>query len=163
MTRIKLGLEFFLLPFSLTACTQSVTGIGKTVLFVGSSPCDSFIRSTLDLAYSGNCEFVKWQLSVQHHESKKNSFRLQVQYGQTQPNTNGFKNGGESIVLNGVVFYTRFRHRETGYPIHELKSSDPAISVWVVEVSPDLWHIADNDRNLLVGNGGWGYVLNREK
>ncbi len=67
--------------------------------FVGSTPCDSLIRSLLQIPLNEKCDFIKWNVSLAKNNS--DTFQLTALYGESQPNTNGFIGGGKKIAVNG--------------------------------------------------------------
>jgi hypothetical protein len=128
--------------------------------FVGSTPCDAFIRSSLHIPQQDSCEFIKWDLRLRPGEVK-NEFDLAILYGVGKPNTNGFEGGGKQVKFSGKLGW------RTGSPYHAprnlvtLNALQPVARIFLVEMSSDVFHFCDEEGRLLVGNGGWGYVLNR--
>jgi len=84
-------------------------------------------------------------------------------YGESQPNTNGFKGGGKTIELSGNFTIENGMNANPKSKIY-IMHYDPLRSPLVlVEMDENILHFADSDKKFLVGNGGWGYVLNRSK
>jgi hypothetical protein len=144
------------LCLSFSACAQP----GPPVVFAGSTPCDSAIRSVMQIPQSTICEFMKWEMKFLSNPAEPGRFELTVSYGQSKPNTNGFMNGGEKLILNGT--YTIQSTKSTAVrKIYLLKSEKLSEPVVLIRMDNNIFHFADRHQKLLVGNGGWGYVLNR--
>jgi hypothetical protein len=90
-------------------------------------------------------------------------FQLSVMYGEGQPNTNGFKNGGNRMELTGTYTVHKGTPSLPQSNVYELHNSQVNSSIWMVQIDDNIFHFADSKNNLMVGNGGWGYVLNRFK
>jgi hypothetical protein len=150
-----------LLCLSITTISCSQTGSTKPQpdVFVGSTPCDSFIKAVLQIPANEVCDFVKWQLDL---DKNADSFHLSILHGESQPNTNGFKDGGKRIITSGTFKLTQNTHQDTGLPVYQLVTNNFTSPLFLVQMDTNVFHLADNNRKLLVGNGGWGYVLNKE-
>ena len=117
----------------------------KEKIFVGSTPANSIVRTFLGISLTDSIDFIRWKLVLQDGK-----YQLQCNYGIGQPNTNGFINGGKRVEWKGS-----FSKKENAY---QLNYSNRKLKL--VELNADLLHIINNDRHLLVGNGGWSYTLN---
>jgi hypothetical protein len=124
--------------------------------FVGSTPCDSWIKSTLKIPEASPCEFQKWELKFE----PGNLFSLQVRYGMSKPNTNGFQNDGTMIEIKGN--YTVINPSPSSKKTVCLLSSPSLKSpLPLLKLDNNLFHILNDKKELLVGNGGFSYSLNR--
>ena len=97
-------LTFLISCFVITSsCSQinSTRNLSDTEIFVGSTPCDSLIKSLLQIPADAKCDFIKWDLNFRKSEKDPDSFQLKALYGEAQPNTNGFIGGGKKIEVNG--------------------------------------------------------------
>lgn len=138
--------------FALLAGASLVPNINPhaPVIYVGSTPCDAEVRKALAVPEPETCEFVKWRLQL---EEGNRTFQLVVTFGESQPNTNGFKEGGTRREFAGT-----FQHDGS---LYRLQSSELQKDLYLIVLSDNLFHLADEGGNLLVGNGGFSYVLNR--
>lgn len=141
------------------ACAQSSQA--PMDVFVGSTPCDAYIKATLGIPRADSCEFIKWELTILKNKEGVNKFQLTAKYGIGQPNTNGFKRGGNSLTIDGNI--TSSKGNKSGIQLYRLQSNKIPSPLHLVKMDDNVFHFADNDQKLLVGNGGWGYVLNRLK
>jgi hypothetical protein len=78
-------------------------------------------------------------------------FLLAVNYGISQPNTLGFTNGGEKLNVTGN--YTQ----QTGN-IYRLSNG-----VSFIQINNNIFQLLYRDGNLMKGDGGWSYTLNRKE
>jgi hypothetical protein len=144
------------------SCSKPGRELAAKITYVGSTPCDPFIRAVLKLPPGDSCEFIKWQLVRRPVQPGVDSALVTFRFGVGQPNTNDFKDGGAVRLVEGHLVPGAGTHPGTGRPVYRFSSADTSISFFLVEMNKDIYHFADNRKKLLVGNGGWGYVLNRE-
>lgn len=130
-------------------------------VFVGSTPCDALIKSRLKIPGDTPCDFIKWELSFSTSIHDSGTFQLTALYGESQPNTNGFKGGGKKISVTGK--YTNHYGKSLIPPakVCRLNGEQLESPVFLIQMDNNILHFADNDKKFIVGNGGWGYVLNR--
>lgn len=142
------------------SCSQTTTANPPvTDVFAGSSPCDPAIKKMISIPAGDSCEFIKWDLSLSRIQMDSGNFQLKILYGESQPNTNGFKGGGKQLVVTGTYHYGRpATTGSKGFYLIGKKLPNPIL---LVELDNNILHFADTSKKLLVGNGGWGYVLNR--
>jgi hypothetical protein len=120
-------------------------GNGKEKAYTGSTPADAVIRSFLGIPLTDSVDFIRWKLMVRDKD-----YQLQCNYGIGKNNTNGFINGGRKIELKGPV------KKDKNY--YQLQNGGKTLNV--AELNTDLLHLLNEDKTLLVGNGGWSYTLN---
>jgi hypothetical protein len=135
---------FFLILFIIiTSCSS-----GKERIYVGSTPADRIVRSFLGIPFSDSVDFIRWWITIADEK-----YSLKCNYGISKPNTSGFWNNGKWIEINGRVIknehYYSFQNRN-----RTLKA---------VELNAALLHLLDENKNLLVGTGGYSYALNNDK
>ncbi len=118
---------------------------GKERVFIGSTPADALVRSFLQIPLTDSIDFIRWKVSLQDDQ-----YSLQCNYGIGKNNTNGFINGGTWVKLNGKL------EKEKNY--YHLKNGDRTLQI--LELNSNLLHLLNKDKSLLVGNGGWSYMLN---
>ncbi|HJS53890.1 MAG TPA: hypothetical protein VJ765_05080 [Chitinophagaceae bacterium] len=119
----------------------------KETNYTASTPAAAIVRKFLGISLNDSIDFIRWKLSLSDLR-----YTLECNYGIGKPNTNGFYNGGKKVAFNGTV---KRDNKTNTYTLvndmHTLK---------FVELNANLLHIANDDNVLLVGNGGWSYVLN---
>jgi hypothetical protein len=124
----------------LISCANS-----KDISFTASTPADPLVRTFLGISLADSIDFIRWNLSLTDRE-----YKLQCNYGISKPNTNGFINGGEKLSLTGSV---KFENN-----IYTLQNGNQLLKFSIL--NSNLLHIMNVNGNLLIGNGGWSYVLN---
>lgn len=144
------------------SCSQSTSSGKAADLFVGSTPCDKFIYSTLKIPSGDSCEFIKWELGLQKGQKDEGEFRLTTLYGESKPNTNGFKNE-KKLEISGRYKIQQGINENAHLNVYRLNGTNYPNPIFLVEMDKNIFHFADQDKKLLVGNGGWGYVLNKIK
>lgn len=134
----------------------------SSICFVGSTPCDSFIRSAMGIPSTMVCDFMKWKLCLNASGKSTGSFELTALYGVSQPNTNGFINGGSKLTFTGNYNVSTGARNPQARVFH-LQDSKSSATLLLIGMDDYILHFADTYKQLLVGNGGFGYVLNRVK
>ncbi len=96
-------------------------------------------------------------------ESKEveNDFQLFVLFGISQPNTNGFVDGGKQIRVAGKYLTQNITQQNGNARIFELTSSKFQSPLLLVEMDKNILHFLAPDRSFIVGNGGFSYLLNK--
>ena len=122
-------------------------------LFVGSTPCFDEMKDQLNIPAADGCEFMKWRLIL----TAGNKWSADVNYGISQPNTNGFKQGGVVKKLSSQYFFDQ----ET--KVYKLASNELKNPVFLKSMTASVVHFCDEKNQLLVGNDGYGYALNLKK
>jgi hypothetical protein len=163
MKQLKIFFRLFLISClaSLGSCAQNPAKelSLQPEIFVGSTPCDSLIRSQLGITANMNCEFIKWQLTM--YSPKEGLFELLVTYGQSKPNTNGFINGGLKIETKGKYSITPGFNENPKATFLTLLPDRLNSPLYLIVMDENILHFTDSNHHLLIGNGGWGYVMNR--
>lgn len=133
------------------------------ILFVGSTPCDPFIKSLLRIQADAKCEFIKWELQLDKNQIDSGTYKLSFVYGESQPNTNGFINGGKKIDVTGKYIIGYGIDGNPHAKVYHLNGERFQSPVLLAEMDQNILHFIGNEKKFIVGNGGWGYVLNRIK
>lgn len=143
------------------SCLQkkSTGNLTASDIFVGSTPCDSLVKSLLKIPSHTKCDFIKWDLNFR--KSGSNTFNLTALYGESQPNTNGFIGGGTKIVVKGTINHGDGANPKT--KVYSLHAEEFQSSIILIEMDSNILHFANANKNFMVGNAGFGYVLNRIK
>ena len=145
-------------------CSQINTGnLPTTHIFVGSTPCDSFLKTLLQIPAGTICDFIRWDLTMSKGGNDAYSFALNIVYGEAQPNTLGFKGGGEKRSFQGT--YTVFNSKN-GTPngeVYRLKTENSFTAISFIKLNDNLFHLLTPAGKLMVSNGGWNYTLSRKE
>lgn len=128
------------------------------ITFAASTPGHSLIKSMLSIPEDAKIDFMRWDLLLKKNGGASGSFLLNISYGESKPNTLGFKEEQE-LALKGEYVVIHKRNNE----IYHLKNDNPAVSIMLVKINENLFHILTPDSNLMAGNGGWSYTLNRNE
>lgn len=143
------------------AVNCSGTAALPAIVYVGSTPCDEPLREVFAIADSVGVDFIRWQLTLKTGQGEPDTFALRVVYGESQPNTLGFKGGGTERSYEGSYTISQSEHPVKG-EIVQLKSSQLPGELSLVRLNDNLLHLLTPARRLMIGNGGWSYTLNRE-
>ena len=134
--------SFFLLIF-VAACSGTSD---KAVVHVASTPADATVRTFLGIPLTDSIDFIRRKLAL--HPS---SYEIDCRFGVSAPNTRGFKEE-KRVRISG-----RLKKQSNFYT---LTNDETQLSLFAL--NPNLLHIMDEQEQLLAGNGGWSYVLNRD-
>ncbi len=152
-------LKSFAYPFIcfllLSLNSHCVFATDKT-LYVACTPGDALIKAQLGISNNIVIDFIKWDLTLE--SSRLNSFELNIVYGESQPNTLGFKNGGLKKSYQGAYRISQYDRNE----IYYLKSKDFSGEIAMVKLDATVFHLLTPQKKLMVGNGGWSYTLNKK-
>jgi hypothetical protein len=124
----------------LVSCADS-----KETKYTGSTPAAPIVRTFLGISLTDSIDFIRWNLTLT--DSK---YTLKCNYGIGKPNTNGFYDGGKKIEISGA-----FKKEKNNYL---LQNGDQILKL--TELNNSLLHILNNNNSLMIGNGGFSYVLN---
>jgi hypothetical protein len=116
------------------------------VTYAGSTPANAVVRTFLSIPSTDSIDFIRWKLALNNDQ-----FTILCNYGIGQPNTNGFVQGGQWIEQNG------FWEKQGNYYL--LRQAGKTLSLFII--NPNLLHVSDGSKELLTGNAGWSYTLNR--
>jgi len=134
-------LLFAFLLVLLTSCVR-----GKEPTYIGSTPATSnVVRSFLGITFSDSIDFIRWKITMQDDK-----YRLKCNYGIGKPNTNGFMSDGKWIELSGGL------KKEKNY--YYLQNGNKTLGI--IELNNSLLHLLNENKELLIGTGGWSYTLN---
>ena len=119
-------------------------------LFVASTPGDESVKTIFGISAEKKIDFIKWNLSLNQDQT----FTLDINFGESQPNTNGFKGGGEKLAFAGKFTFKN--------DVYELRSGNLSAPIYLVKMNENLIHLLTSDGKLMTGNGGWSYTLNKK-
>lgn len=120
--------------------------------FSGSTPADPEVRTALNISQNSPIDFIRWNLSFPHPRK----FHLSLNYGESQPNTSGFKNGGTTAVIEGI-YEIRTRNNATVYTLRTGKG----LSISLSKLNQSLLHVLNSAGKFSKGNDGWSYTLSK--
>jgi hypothetical protein len=92
----------------------------------------------------------------------EDTFSLNIIYGEGEPGTPGFKNGGEKREIRGSYSISKNNDQLHGV-IYHLKSFQLPGEIAFVKLNDNLYHLLTSSTDLMIGNGGWSYSLNRKQ
>lgn len=156
-------MPFFSLLFStLTlfapACINISARGEHEVVFVGSTPGDESVKSMLAIPAETKVDFIRWNITL----SPSNTFALDIVFGESQPNTLGFKNQGEKRSIKGTYSISQKVDKGVNQAVYHLKGGDLPVDMALIKINDNLLHLLNPQHQLMVGNGGWSYSLNRK-
>ncbi|MBL7698973.1 MAG: hypothetical protein JNK79_12485 [Chitinophagaceae bacterium] len=121
--------------------------------YTGSTPADPQVRTALKISHSTPIDFIRWDLQLR----QPRKFILTITYGESQPNTLGFKNGGTQVKFEGA-YQVAVIDRIATYTLR----TGPGAGLSLKMINDQLLHVVANDGTLMVGNGGWSYTLTKK-
>ncbi|MFN8358023.1 MAG: hypothetical protein U0Y10_26410 [Spirosomataceae bacterium] len=142
----------FLLLLGLNSSFFSVFDKHGNVLLAACTPGGDLIKSQLSIPNETKIDFIKWDLTF----NTQNTFVLNIVYGESQPNTLGFKQGGQKKSYQGEYRISK----DNGNEIYHLKSSSFQTGISMIKLNANVFHLLTPQKQLMVGNGGWSYTLN---
>ncbi len=88
------------------------------------------------------------------------TFTLDVDFGVSKPNTLGFTEDRGHKTYEGAV--SLLPGKVPGEPaLYTLSARELPAGIQLYAINANLFHIRSSKKELLVGNGGWSYTLNR--
>ena len=150
---------------AINACSQTNSSqkLNTVSVFVASTPCDPLIKSFFTIPPDTKVDFMRWELTLSNSENNKNVFILNVAFGESQPNTPGFKEGGGKLSFEGKYTVSQSPNRNLNGEIYQLKSDKLSTTLSLVKLNDNLFHLLTPENHLMVGNDGWSYTLNRKQ
>jgi hypothetical protein len=136
-----------------TTSDSSVFGV-----FAGSSPAGEAIRPLLQIPRDAKADLIQWRL-ILYHDAKTlapTRYRLHCDYGPAVPGLPGLGTRRTTVKKEGSWTIGTGIKSNPKAVVYELNG---AMSLF--KVHPDVLHVLNGDRSLMIGNGGWSYTLNR--
>lgn len=121
---------------------------------LGCTPGDDLIKSQLGIPNETIIDFIKWDLKLDY--LNHNTFALNIVYGESQPNTLGFKDGGKNKSFQGEYRISK----DNGNEIYQLKCTGFQTEILLIKLNANIFHLLTPQKQLMIGNGGWSYTLN---
>lgn len=134
----------------------------ETLVFIASTPCDGMPRTMLSIPAQAECEFIRWNLTLERDPRNQTptSYRLTYTYGMTKPSTKDFLDGGTTAVKEGKWSILKGPGNREMY---RLNPDTPEKAISFTKLNDSLLHLLDPQEKLMIGNAGWSYTLNRKK
>lgn len=130
-------------------------------VFVGSTPCDSLIKSMLKIPSDATCIYIKWELRMSDSPNDSNAFKLFISYGDYQPNTMNFLGGGTKIAIEGKWTTSFGTNENAKKKVYHLKGNKGQSELLFIKMDDNILLFLDKDKDFIVGDASFGYVLNR--
>ncbi len=163
----SLFIYIIFLPF--ITITSSCSGAGikekipSEIVFAGSTPGDEAIKSLLTIPAATKVDFIRWNLLLNDKNSDSNTFRLDIVFGEVQPNTPGFAGGGEKLSFAGQYTISNKKNEIINGEIYHLTSNQLRSEIVMMKLNDNLFHLLTPQNQFMIGNGGWSYTLNRKE
>jgi hypothetical protein len=132
----------------------TVIALKSTIILVGSTPADAEIRAPLAIDAEKAIDFIRWELVMEQPDR----YYVKLNFGEGEPNTRGFKGGGETRILRGTYTVTKDARGD----IYRFTDENVRGSISLVKLNENFFHLLTADGKLMIGNGGWGYSLARK-
>jgi hypothetical protein len=144
-------------------CSEAETISPETVL-VASTPGDDPMKAMLSIPAATKVDFIRWHLALRNKaaNASEDTFALDIIFGEGEPGTPGFKNGGEKREIRGSYSITKSNSENLKGVIYHLKSFQLPGEIAFVKLNDNLYHLLTSAGELMIGNGGWSYSLNRK-
>jgi len=98
-------------------------------------------------------------LGINGLNNDSGTVQISYNYGESQNNTNGFKQGGISRQFEGKYYLVK--SNTSGRKQFHVRSIDNVVELWLLEMDKNIFLFTDAEGKLLLGNAGYSYVLNR--
>jgi|SRR3989344_6008396 len=139
-------------PSSSDSQSATISGV-----FEGITPCDNSKRPLPQIPSNASCEMTIWHISF----NPDFMYTLTSSYGMSQPNTTGIRGGGTRVNMEGNWNIVKGTRTNPEASVIQLNTADSQTSVSFLKVNDNIIHLLDNDKNMMVGNGGWAYTLSK--
>ena len=159
------AISFALCFVIINACSQTTTSGNSSVraVFVASTPCDAVSKTLLQIPPGDGSELMIWNLTL-YQDSKTFApadYTLICRYGLPKQGTKGFMEGSKTITLEGKWSIGIGTHENPSAVVYKLNADSSGISLSFLQPDPNLLHLLDADKRLMIGTGAWSYTLNR--
>lgn len=150
--------------FCCVACSQTEHNVqGSQAIFVASTPCTAGTRPLPGMSLTGKCELIKWKLQFFGitGDNSTRSYILDCDYGIAKQGTRGLVDGGTHLHREGKWSIQTGMAGNPAAVILCLDPDKPKESVYLLQLSGELLHLLDSDRQLMTGSAAWSYTLNK--
>ena len=144
------------------SCSQPTKSSQKELgVFVGATPCLKGSQPVSGIPQDSNCEFIKWKLTLYvNDKNEPANYRLEYEYGISQPSTEGFKDG-KIVSAEGRWQINKGANKNPAALVYQLDPDNPSRSISFIKLSDGILHLLDNEKRLMVGNPGFSFTLNK--
>lgn len=144
--------------FVMVAASCQTPNSNSEIVLIGSTPGDLSIKTMLDIPPTSIVDFIKWRVELSEH----GKFSMNIHYGESKPNTLGFINDGAKQIIHGTYIIDKESIQNGFREVYQFKSDALTENMKLVKVTENLFHFLDDQNHLMVGNGGWSYMLSRQ-
>lgn len=129
-------------------------------VFLGSTPCSEAIRPLLDIPAGAEADLIEWKLVLRQQpgSTAPAGYEMLCEYGPAVPNIPGLGHKRTRVTRKGSWTISRGTKGNPDAVVYELNGA-----VALCRIAPDVLHVLNRDRGLMVGNSGWSYTLNRAR
>ena len=145
MKHSKLFLNYSML-FALTilsvfnSCEAKSKNLTSDINLFASTPGDDQIKSLLAISSDTKVDFIRWNLMLTDRKASKQAFILNIVFGEAQPNTLGFKGGGEKKIIEGQYTISQ-NNGGVNEEIYHLKSSSLTNEILMIKLNDNIFHL----------------------
>lgn len=152
---------FFSCLMALSTNAQTNTAI--RAIYTGSTPYGNGAPCLQAIPAMNNCDFITWRLTLMENatDHTPTTYTLHITYGESQPSTTGFKNGGIKKEITGAWRTGKGTKGSTAATIIILDQGKTAQPISLIQLDDNLLHLLDTERRLMIGSDSFSYTLNR--
>lgn len=133
----------------------TVIAFKSTIVLIGCTPAGAEVRGPLSIEDGRLVDFIRWELVMEQPDR----FYLTGNFGEGEPNTRGFKGGGETRTIRGTYAITKDRNGD----LYKFTAGRSSAGFSLLRIDDNVFHFLSADNKLMIGNGGWGYTLARKQ
>ena len=150
-----------LLAVTNSCSQQSNSSQQELGTYVGSTPCLKGSQPLSGIPQDSDCEFIRWQLTLYvNDKNEPSNYKLEYEYGISQPGTQGFKDG-KVVRVEGRWQIIKGSKKNSAAVVYQLDPDKSSGSISFVKLSEGILHLLDNEKRLMVGNPGFSFTLNK--
>jgi hypothetical protein len=139
------------------------TGLDTPGVFEGNTPCGNGAGVVPITPPNAHCEQMVWKLTLNYDGARSTSttYRLEGAYGMAKQGTRELVDGGTPFVVEGKWMIGQNADTKSEAVIYQLNPDVPEATISFLRINDNLLLLMDRAGELMVGNGGWGYTLQR--
>jgi len=150
--------------FITNSCSQGTSAAKPLeVVFTATTPCTDEAKKLLGISADNKYEMMIWHLTLYSEPTSlsPSNYALVCRYGMAKQGTKDLMEGAEKIELTGKWTIDKGTKDNASAVIYSLTADNSPISLSFMQPDPNLLHLLDGNRQLMVGTGAWSYTLNR--